>query len=542
MNVALYARVSTQHQAQTQTIQQQIELLTLHAQTNGWVVTQDTIFRDDGYSGSSLKRPGLDALRDRAAIAQLERILICAPDRLARKYVHQVLLIEELERFGCTVEFLERPMSQDPHDQLLLQIRGAVAEYERSLIAERMRRGRLRKMQAGLLLPWTTPPFGYGLDPDAPRNPAGVRLDEAQAAVVKEIFSLYIEEGATLWSIARHLHAQRIPTAHSKRQWALSTLRTILTNPVYTGRVYSGRQVWGVGRRRHSATHQVARSPRSRLSVARDNWTQVATVPAIISDEHFEMVQAKLARNKETAQRNNHAHQYLLRALVSCGICQLACIGRHLPTGYGYYMCSGKSHLLQTGREEKCRSRYTPAPQLDDVVWQDLCEVMKHPASIAYALERAHGGHLLPQELQARRQNLRRGQMSIDQQIERLTEAYLSAVLWLEEYDRRRRDLEQKRQALVQQEKQLEAEGTRHSELQATVTTIEEFCQRVSQGLEQASFEQKRQLVELLVDRVLVSNGEIEIRYVIPTSAASENVRFCHLCTDYSNCASAPMT
>lgn len=93
--------------------------------------------------GASLSRPGLDQLRDRAALAEFDRVVVTAPDRLARKYVHQVLLIEELPAHGCSVEFVERPMSQDPHDQVLLQIRGAVAEYERTLICDRMRRGRL---------------------------------------------------------------------------------------------------------------------------------------------------------------------------------------------------------------------------------------------------------------------------------------------------------------------------------------------------------------------------------------------------------------
>ncbi len=124
-------------------------------------IAPEQIFRDDGYSGASLRRPGLDRLRDAVAGARLDRILITAPDRLARNYVHQMLLVEELQGHGAVVEFLDRPMSQDPHDQLLLQIRGAVAEYERTLITERMRRGRLRKLRAGVLLPWTRPPYGY---------------------------------------------------------------------------------------------------------------------------------------------------------------------------------------------------------------------------------------------------------------------------------------------------------------------------------------------------------------------------------------------
>src|SRR6516162_949509 len=141
MRAAVYARVSTTRQAQAQTIEQQLDRLRVAVAERGWVLDEQHVYRDDGYSGASLGRPGLDRLRDHAAAADLDVVLVTAPDRLARNYVHQVLLIEELAGHGCQVEFLDRPMSQDPHDQLLLQIRGAVAEYERTLIAERMRRG-----------------------------------------------------------------------------------------------------------------------------------------------------------------------------------------------------------------------------------------------------------------------------------------------------------------------------------------------------------------------------------------------------------------
>src|SRR5260370_9107888 len=189
MKVAMYVRVSTQRQAQTQTIEQQLDLLRAHSQTHGWPWQDDHIFRDDGYSGASLRRPGLDRLRDQVRCAAFDRVVITAPDRLARNYVHQMLLIEELERGGCQVEFIDRPMSQDPHDQLLLQIRGAVAEYERSLIAERMRRGRLQKYQAGSLLPWTHAPYRYRVNPAFPRGPSGVRLEPSDAANVADNFS-----------------------------------------------------------------------------------------------------------------------------------------------------------------------------------------------------------------------------------------------------------------------------------------------------------------------------------------------------------------
>lgn len=149
MRIAIYLRVSTQRQTQSQSIEQQLERLQTHIKSNGWELKSEFIFRDDGYSGAKLNRPGLDQLRDKIRNREIDLVLITGPDRLARKYVHQVLLIDEVENSGCKIEFLDRPMSQNPHDQLLLQIRGAVAEYERTLITERMRRGRLMKPQTG---------------------------------------------------------------------------------------------------------------------------------------------------------------------------------------------------------------------------------------------------------------------------------------------------------------------------------------------------------------------------------------------------------
>ncbi len=127
MKVAMYVRVSTYRQALTQTIEQQIQLLSEHSQAHGWPWCEDHLSGDDGYSGTSLRRPGLDRLRDQVRSAAFDRVVITAPDRLARNYVHQMLLVEEFERAGCQVEFVDRPMSHDPHDQLLLQIRGAAA-------------------------------------------------------------------------------------------------------------------------------------------------------------------------------------------------------------------------------------------------------------------------------------------------------------------------------------------------------------------------------------------------------------------------------
>jgi len=529
----VYVRVSTQRQAQAQTIEQQLDRLREYSRSQGWPWCDESIFRDDGYSGASLRRPGLDRLREQVRQAAFDRVVLTEPSRLARNYVHQMLLLEELERGGCQVEFVDHPMSQNPHDQLLLQIRGAVAEYERSLIAERMRGGRWQKYQAGGLLPWTHPPYGYRVDPARPRDPAGVRLEPDEAAVIAEMVSWYLQEGLSLLGVTKRLIARRIPTPSGHWRWNQATVRGILANPVYTGTVFLGRYRSTPARHRQSPLVPIGRGSGGHPLADPSEWVAVAQVPTIVSQEHFDQVQARLAHNQQFARRNNTAHAYLLRALVSCGTCQLACTGRSSRAGYAYYTCRGKSHAIVSCRDEKCPSRFIPASQLDELVWQDLCEVLTHPESLAQALQRAQGGYWLPQELQARRENLRKARVSLEHQMERLTDAYLVNVLQLEEYKRRHQELEQRLQGVAEQVRQLEASVGRHDELAAQVQSIEAFCQRVQQGLAEATFEQKRQLIELLIDRVVVTNEEVEIRYVIPTSPTSEHLRFCQLRLDY---------
>jgi site-specific DNA recombinase len=534
VRIAIYGRVSTSQQVDHRTIEQQLERLTaaVHARAaDGWVLDPAHLFRDDGYSGAVLARPGLDRLRDAVKGREIDRVLVTSPDRLARNYVHQMVLLEEWAQAGCTAEFLDRPMSDDPHDQLLLQIRGAVAEYERTLIAERMRRGRLAKLRAGVLLPWTSAPYGYRLDPDRPRDPRGVTLDPGEAATVAELFALYREPGASLMRLAMRLDARGVPTPSGAPSWSCPTIRGILRNPTYTGRVYAQRMQWRAPARRHSATRAAGRPRGTAVPLPADRWLLVGEVPALVSRARFDEVQAKLATNRSFASRNNTARPYLLRALVSCGCCGLACTARATDQRHLYYRCNGKMHRVHSHRATCCPARYIPAGQLDELVWQDLCALLREPAPLAAAVARAHGGAWLPQELQARRETLRRGQAHLRHQLERLTDAYLGSIIPLDEYGRRRRDLEQRMRALAEQEEQLCQDAARRQQLAGVAASLEAFRARVQRGLAGAGFEQRRQLVLLLVDRVIVTDAEVEIRYVLPTSPESEHVRFCHLGT-----------
>jgi site-specific DNA recombinase len=416
-----------------------------------------------------------------------------------------------------------------------------VAEYERTLISERMRRGRLRKLRAGALLPWTRPPYGYRLDPERPRDPAGVRLDQAEAAVVRDLFAWFADEGQPLYALQRRLDRLGIASPRGHRLWSSSALHGVLTNPTYLGQVFAHRVRTHPAQRRHSALLPVGCSGVGRARpVDEAEWIPVAPVPAIVGRAQFDRAQQRLAYNRRMARRNNQAHPYLLRGLVSCGRCRLACCGRHTRPGYAYYVCPTKlrSRLLVPG--ERCPARYVPARALEELVWRDLCEVLAAPEMIARAMARARGGHWPPQELQARRADLRRGRAALGQQLERLTEAYLAGVVPLAEYERRRRDAEARLQALDRQEHDLEHEAGRRSETAGLAAHAEAFCRRVREGLAAADFGRKRALLELLVDRVVVADGAVEIRYAVPTGPDGERGPFCRLRSDYRDRGRAP--
>jgi len=244
-------------------------------------------------------------------------------------------------------------------------------------------------------------------------------------------------------------------------RWSSPTIRGILRNPTYTGQVYAQRTRYRAPTHRRSATHPIGRPHGTAVPQPADTWLLVGQVPAVVSQAHFDEVQAKLATNRSFARRNNTAHQYLLRALVSCGCCGLACTARAINRRNFYYLCNGKGHSTCSHRATCCPARHIPAGQLDELVWNDLCALLGEPEPLATAVARAHGGAWLPQELLARRETLRRAQAHLCQQIERLTEAYLRAVLPLDEYERRRRDLEQRVQALAGQEALLRNDAER---------------------------------------------------------------------------------
>jgi site-specific DNA recombinase len=316
---AIYARVSSDRQRREQMIQSQTAALRELAVERGLVVVEDLVFEDEGFSGATLRRRGLERLRDLAAEGRFEVMLCHAPDRLARRYAYQVLLLEELQRAGVEVIFAKEPeRSGTPEDELMRQFQGMIAEYERAQIAERCRRGKLHRARAGAVSVLARAPYGYRYVKKSEHADAVYEIDEAQAPIVREVFRRYIEDGDSIARITRWLSEQSVPTKTGKTGWNNATVWGMLRNPAYAGQAAYGKthSTGAPVRETRHARQRGQRSARvSRERVEPEQWKRIV-VPALVSAEQFALVQELLERNKRTSPRNTRRPSLLQGILV----------------------------------------------------------------------------------------------------------------------------------------------------------------------------------------------------------------------------------
>src|SRR3954451_17451009 len=198
-------------------------------------VTNEWVFEDEGYSGATLERPGLERVRDLAAEGHIQVILAYAPDRLSRKYAYQILLIEELARHGVETLFVKAPQGDSAEDHLLVQFQGMIAEYERAQILERSRRGKRHQAHSGEISVLSGAPYGYRYIRKTDEALAAYSVYEPEARVVQRIYEMYTVQGFSIGEITRRLNAESIPTRKLSARWERSTVWAVLRNPAYRG-------------------------------------------------------------------------------------------------------------------------------------------------------------------------------------------------------------------------------------------------------------------------------------------------------------------
>ncbi|AUX45910.1 DNA recombinase [Sorangium cellulosum] len=528
--MALYARVSTSHQEQEQTIASQIAALEHAAAAMGVTVPSERRYLDEGISGSRLDRPGLDALRDAAAEGLIDGVLVYCPDRLARNYVHQHVLIEELNRHGVAVHFVEHPLGERAEDRLLAQMQGVIAEYERAKILERTRRGRLHKLRTGQMLPFQgNPPYGYAILERDRDVPPIVVINEVEAQHVRDMFRWVIEEGLSTRAIAKRLNKNGVAPRKAEF-WTWSGIYNVLTNPCYIGQAGYGKWESCEPKRPKKPGSYRKRQKSSMRRRPEDQWI-IVPIPPLIEEKTLQQVRSALAKNKLTSTRNVQ-WEYLLRTLVVCGECgrRMNCIhkapraGRH---AYDYYVCPSDAPE-DRGRLQRCPARNVRRDDLDDVVWKAVVAWLQQPEMLQHEIETWRTSQQAAAQRTRDRTRLEKTERQLAAQVERLVDAYMAGAITAPELKARRERLEASKQATRARIEELAVQDQDQARLDRLAEDLDAFAATLRVGLDKLDFADRQHIVRLLIERVVVTGSQINIEHAIPLSGRFSQLRPSH--------------
>jgi site-specific DNA recombinase len=526
LRVALYARVSSEKQAEANTIASQVAELRQRIAQDGHTIQDDDCFIDDGVSGTILVRPALERLRDQVAHGVLDRLYVLAPDRLARKASYQALLIDELTSAGVELVFLNHALGKSPEDDLLLQVQGVIAEYERAKIMERARRGKLHAARQGSVNVLVQAPFGYRyVTIQEGGGQARYEVIPEEARVVRQLFTWVGAEHVSLSEVRRRLEKQQIRTRTGLRCWSTSTIATLLKNPAFIGQATFGKtrvQPWRAPLR---PRHGQSGTPRRPYTVTRKDTQPIAiAVPALVSAELFEAANEQLADNRRRYRQTRRGASFLLQGLLVCPVCGYAWCGQprygktkpkppDRPTGY--YRCAGRMRDQRTLEDKPtCRAKPMRTEELDAAVWQDVCQLLRQPERLEAEYERRLQSRddtsPTSRSLTSRLAQLKRG-------IARLIDAYGEGLLEKEEFEPKLRQLKERVARLEAETCGLAQEEAQRAELRLVIGQLEAFTKRLNQGLEEADWCLRREIIRALVKQVEVNDDQVRIVYRVNT-------------------------
>ena len=519
---AIYARVSSDKQKEENTIASQTAALTAFAAEQGYAVPTEWIFEDEGYSGASLIRPGLERVRDLAAEGEFDAVLVYAPDRLSRRYAYQILLIEELARAGVETLFIRSPRATTAEDQLLLQFQGMIAEYERAQILERSRRGKRHRARQGQVSVLSGAPFGYRYVRKSEQSAAYYEINEVEAPVVRRVYERYTIDGLSIGAITRLLNEQRIPTRKQTGRWERSTVWAMLRNPAYKGAA-------GFGKTQTALRQRITRPLRLRGGIAsrdsahherpQDEWIAIP-VPPIIDEQTFALAQERLEANKTHAPRRTVVPS-VVQGLVSCADCGYALYRtstRSSARTIYYYRCLGSDAWRRLGGP-LCHSRPIRQDLLDRVTWTEIVKLLEEPGLIQSELDRRLEAARHTDPTKRREDGLRRDLARLQKSIARLLTAYQEDLLSLDELRHRMPELRRREYATRAELQSIADQTTDRTAYLRLAETLTAFLARLRSSAETLDIIERQRVVRLLVKEILVSDDRIVIRHSIPLPA-----------------------
>jgi site-specific DNA recombinase len=483
---AIYARVSTAEQVKGTSLDGQVALCEQYAKEAGYTVIKAV---QEDASGSRLDRPKLGELRDMAARREIEALIVFDPDRLSRSMAHTMMLMEEFERNKADVLFVNAPREDTPEGEMLFGMRALFAQYERTKIAERTRRGKERRVREGQVMTTRNCPFGYEYIASEKR----LQVLDSEAVWVSKIFEWAVYEGCSLREIARRLNGRGVPTKAGARAWGPATIRAILDNEAYAGTWHYGRytaiepkRVRGGNTRRPKSSKE--RKPRS-------EWLSVP-VPSIVSQELYDAVAGQLERNRAMSPRNSK-RQYLLKGLLFCARCGHRMTGATARTK-GHYECPGHRQKSTWGAmEQRCDQPNISQSRIENAVWDEVVLQLSDEKVLRRKLEEREA------ELQRGRKDdeaeleiLINLELGLKREADTLLDLHMSDVIDRETLQERMSVIREKQANITRSKAEVTAHLIKCEQGPSSREAIAEMCALAREGLPNLSLEGQRRFLE----------------------------------------------
>ncbi|HUI28962.1 MAG TPA: recombinase family protein [Candidatus Acidoferrales bacterium] len=528
--IAVYARVSTARQEEEKTIETQLCAVREFAKSNGFTIVKEYI--DEGWSGDILVRPQLDQLRQDARDKLWEAVLAYDPDRLARRYSYQELVMDELRDTGIEVLFVTTPTPKNGEEKILQGVKGLFAEYERAKITERFRLGKLRVAKEGHVL-GSDAPYGYRYIPRHEKVHGYYEINEDEAKIVRNIFSWVADDGLTIRKVIKRLKDEDIKPRRSHRGiWKSSTLSILLRNEAYIGESHYLKSFAAVPE--HPLKQDKYRKTRksARRRRPRNEWIKI-TVPSIINKNLFQRTQERLRKNFDLAKRNRK-NEYLLAGKLWCS-CGYKLAGEGLRQGtYLYYRCTQRARSFPLATT--CFENGINAREADDIVWKKLAELMSSPELLLEHLNRwIQGWGNNSKKLKTDMESVKSEIIKIKDEEERYTKAYGAGILSLDKLSEHVGPLKKKMSILNDRLVKAEVEVNKLESFKLpSENEIRSFAQAVTSKLHNLNFAVKEAIVKRIVGKITVSQNVLHVLGRLPVLNTA-NITLCSDDKDGSN-------
>ncbi|MBU1164780.1 recombinase family protein [Patescibacteria group bacterium] len=509
-SAAIYLRVSSEEQTKGYSLDNQQDRLVGYCKSHSIRLNEKHIFREEGVSGAKLKRPELDRLMVSAKAKEFDIVLVYKLDRFSRNLKNLLELVTELGDYGIgfqsTTENFE---TATPMGKYMLQNMGAIAELEREMIRERTISGQIRYRKEGN---WCSsiPPYGYNYNKETHK----LEINEGEAEVVVTMYNWLVNDGISLHKIQTRLNDLKIPTKYDnlgksktvngKMWWKKRTIGRILSNEVYSGQ-FTYRKYKYLGRVKGESNLR-----------PKEDWIMITT-PQIVPRHIFGQAQVQLQKNKDYSPRNTK-RTYLFAKMIICGVCggRFGSSFEKVKTSDGFkerirYGCYNRAGWT---RKDRCQSSSVTESRIADPIWSKIVWALSNPKLICDNLEKINKSKV--DDAPAKIKQLESLIRSCKEKQKRLLELYLEGNLNKQVYEKKEPALTKELESLVIRKKEYEDNFISKEERELRAKSINSLFKKYLKNLNSLTYKQKRSVLEMIIDKIVIKNNDIDIHINIP--------------------------